>query len=50
VAVNLGTGKGVSVLDLVKGMEMATGKPVPYKIVDRRPGDVARSLRFLVLK
>ena len=40
-AVNLGTGHGVSVLELVKGMEKATGKPVPYKIVDRRPGDVA---------
>jgi UDP-glucose 4-epimerase len=40
-AVNLGTGKGVSVLDLVDGMERATGKPVPYKIAPRRPGDVA---------
>lgn len=40
--VNLGTGKGVSVLDLLKGMEAATGKPIPYKIVPRRPGDVAR--------
>jgi UDP-glucose 4-epimerase len=50
VAVNLGTGKGVSVLDLVKGMEMATGKPIPYKIVDRRPGDVARSFLFHILE
>lgn len=40
-AVNLGTGKGVSVLDLVKGMGEATGKPVPYEISPRRPGDVA---------
>lgn len=40
-AVNLGTGTGVSVLDLVEGMGKATGKPVPYSIVDRRPGDVA---------
>ena len=40
-AVNLGTGKGVSVLDLVKGMGEATGKPVPYEIGPRRPGDVA---------
>lgn len=40
-AVNLGTGQGVSVLDLVKGMGEATGKPVPYTIAPRRPGDVA---------
>lgn len=40
-AVNLGTGKGVSVLELVKGMGEATGKPVPYEIAPRRPGDVA---------
>ena len=40
-AVNLGTGKGVSVLELVDGMGEATGKPVPYEISDRRPGDVA---------
>lgn len=40
-AVNLGTGKGVSVLDLVEGMGKATGKPVPYEFAPRRPGDVA---------
>jgi UDP-glucose 4-epimerase len=40
-AVNLGTGKGVSVLELVDGMGRATGKPVPYEIAPRRPGDVA---------
>jgi len=40
-AVNLGTGKGVSVLELVEGMAQATGKPVPYVISSRRPGDVA---------
>lgn len=40
-AVNLGTGKGVSVLELVDGMRSATGKPVPYEITPRRPGDVA---------
>mmetsp|Transcript_25143 Transcript_25143/g.35408 ORF Transcript_25143/g.35408 Transcript_25143/m.35408 type:complete len:385 (-) Transcript_25143:87-1241(-) len=41
-AVNLGTGKGVSVLELVDGMGKATGKPVPYEIAPRRPGDVAQ--------
>jgi len=40
-AVNLGTGNGVSVLELVQGMGDATGKPVPYDIAPRRPGDVA---------
>ena len=40
-AVNLGTGTGVSVLDLVKAMEAATGAPVPYEVAPRRPGDVA---------
>jgi len=40
-AVNLGTGNGVSVLDLVKGMGESTGKPVPYEISPRRPGDIA---------
>lgn len=40
-AVNVGTGKGVSVLELVEGMGRATGKPVPYEIAPRRPGDVA---------
>lgn len=40
-AVNLGTGQGVSVLELVQGMSEATGKPVPYEIAPRRPGDVA---------
>jgi UDP-glucose 4-epimerase len=39
--VNLGTGQGVSVLELVEGMRAATQTPVPYQISDRRPGDVA---------
>ena len=38
---NLGTGKGYSVLDIVKAFEKATGKEVPYQIVGRRPGDIA---------
>ncbi|SOE64680.1 UDP-galactose 4-epimerase [Burkholderia sp. YR290] len=40
--VNLGTGQGYSVLDVVKAFEKASGKPVPYEIVARRPGDVAQ--------
>ncbi|WP_061135223.1 UDP-glucose 4-epimerase GalE [Caballeronia fortuita] len=39
--VNLGTGRGYSVLDVVKAFEAASGKPVPYELVPRRPGDVA---------
>jgi UDP-glucose 4-epimerase len=41
VTVNLGTGTGYSVLDVIKAFEKASDKPVAYKIVDRRPGDVA---------
>jgi len=41
VTYNLGTGKGYSVLEMVKAFEKVTGKPIPYKIVDRRPGDIA---------
>lgn len=40
--VNLGTGKGYSVLDVVKAFEKASKKEVPYKIVDRRAGDIAK--------
>ena len=39
--VNLGTGRGHSVLELVRRFEAVSGRPVPYDIVDRRPGDVA---------
>lgn len=38
---NLGTGVGVSVLDLVKNFEKASNKKINYQVVDRRPGDVA---------
>jgi UDP-glucose 4-epimerase len=40
-AYNLGTGKGYSVLEIVKTFEQESGKVIPYQIVDRRPGDVA---------
>ncbi|MCO1371823.1 UDP-glucose 4-epimerase GalE [Burkholderia multivorans] len=39
--VNLGTGQGYSVLDVVRAFEKASGRAVPYEIVARRPGDVA---------
>jgi UDP-glucose 4-epimerase len=39
--VNLGSGNGISVLQLVQAFERASGKPVPYEIVARRTGDVA---------
>ncbi len=38
---NLGTGKGYSVLDIVKNFEEANGVKVPYVIKERRPGDIA---------
>ena len=41
VTYNLGTGNGYSVLEIVKAFGEASGKPIPYQIVDRRPGDIA---------
>ena len=41
VIYNLGTGKGYSVLDMVKAFEKASGRKVPYVIGPRRPGDIA---------
>ncbi|MDR9827647.1 UDP-glucose 4-epimerase GalE [Vibrio sp. FNV 38] len=38
---NLGTGNGSSVLEMVKAFEAASQKSIPYKLVDRRPGDIA---------
>ena len=40
-AINLGTGRGYSVLDVARAFEQASGRPVPIEIVARRPGDVA---------
>src|SRR5450830_1758164 len=42
VTYNLGTGRGVSVLEMVHAFEQACGKPIPYRIVPRRPGDIAK--------
>lgn len=38
---NLGTGHGYSVLDMVRAFEAASGRPIPYRIAPRRPGDIA---------
>ncbi len=43
LTVNLGTGRGYSVLDMVKAVERASGKTIPYAVASRRPGDVAVS-------
>jgi len=40
-AINLGTGVGYSVLDMLRAFEQASGKPVPYQIIGRRSGDIA---------
>ena len=42
LTVNIGTGTGLSVLEVIKGFEQATGITIPYEVVARRPGDVPR--------
>jgi UDP-glucose 4-epimerase len=42
VTYNLGTGRGNSVLEMVRAFEQASGRKIPYQIVDRRPGDIAK--------
>ena len=39
--VNIGTGTGYSVLDMIKAFEKASGQKIPYKLVPRRAGDIA---------
>ena len=41
VTYNIGTGKGYSVLEIVRAFEKASGRKVPYEIIGRRPGDIA---------
>lgn len=41
---NIGTGRTTTVLEMIKAFENASGRRVPYRIMPRRPGDVARSL------
>ena len=41
LVVNLGTGRGHSVLEIVQAFEEASGQTIPYQIADRRPGDIA---------
>jgi UDP-glucose 4-epimerase len=40
ITANLGTGRGYSVLDLVRAFEKASGRPIPYEFAPRRPGDI----------
>ena len=42
-AFNLGTGNGISVLEMVTEFEKVSGQTIPYEIVDRRAGDIATS-------
>lgn len=42
LTVNLGTGRGYSVLEVVKAFEAASGRPIPYRIAPRRPGDATQ--------
>lgn len=43
-AFNIGTGKGATVLEVVKAFEAASGRPVPYEFAPRRAGDIAASI------
>ncbi|WP_028953432.1 UDP-glucose 4-epimerase GalE [Synechococcus sp. CC9616] len=42
LTLNIGTGQGLSVLEVVHGFEQATGLTIPFEVVERRPGDVPR--------
>ena len=42
LTLNIGTGRGLSVLEVVQAFEQATGLTIPYEVVDRRPGDVPK--------
>ena len=42
VVYNLGTGEGYSVFDMISAYEKVSGKTIPYDIIDRRPGDIAK--------
>jgi UDP-glucose 4-epimerase len=42
--INIGTGRGYSVLEMIRAFEEASGRKIPYVITDRRPGDVGASL------
>ncbi|MBT0960942.1 UDP-glucose 4-epimerase GalE [Denitromonas iodatirespirans] len=42
LTLNLGTGRGYSVLDVIKAFEQASGRPVPYRVAPRRAGDIAQ--------
>ncbi|MGE5469649.1 MAG: UDP-glucose 4-epimerase GalE [Bacteroidota bacterium] len=41
-AINLGTGRGYSVIEMIRAFEGASRRPVPFRVVGRRPGDVAQ--------
>jgi UDP-glucose 4-epimerase len=42
LTLNLGTGRGYSVLEIVRAFEAASGRAVPYRVAARRPGDIAQ--------
>lgn len=42
--INVGTGRGYSVLEMIRAFEAASGRDVPYAVTERRPGDIATSL------
>lgn len=42
ITCNLGTGRGFSVIEMINAFSSVSGRPIPYRIVDRRPGDIAQ--------
>lgn len=49
LAINLGTGSGISVFEMVHAFEHASGRRIPYEVVGRRPGDIAVSYADVAL-
>lgn len=43
-AINVGTGQGYSVLEMIKAFKRASNRDIPYRVVDRRPGDISECL------
>jgi UDP-glucose 4-epimerase len=41
LAINLGTGRGYTVIEIIEAFARASGRKIPYKITKRRPGDIA---------
>jgi len=45
-----GTGQGYTVMEMLRALEKVSGKTIPYRITNRRPGDIASAMRTLPLR